>query len=295
MQNQSKAYLFAGLTILFWSTVATAFKLALKTQSGFQVLLISSLTSTIFLFIYLLLSGQLSGIMQSNARQLLYSAFLGFINPFLYYLILFRAYANLPAQVAQPLNMIWPIVLVLISIPILGQKITTKSIIALFISFAGIILVSSQGGGAEFHRAQVPYMLLAVSTSLIWSVFWILNMRDKRNESVKLFLNFFFASIYLLVFSGLTNQGFPAEWSDYLLDIYIGLFEMGLAFLFWLKALQFSETTDKISNLVFIFPFISLIFIHFILGEKIHFTTIYGLMLVVTGILLQRLKIKFAK
>lgn len=295
MRNQSKAYLFAGLTILFWSTVATAFKLALKTQSGFQVLLIASLTSTIFLFIYLLLSGQLPGIMQSKVRQLLFSAFLGFINPFLYYLILFRAYANLPAQVAQPLNMIWPIVLVLISIPILGQKITLKSIIALTISFAGIILVSSQGGGAEFHPAQVPYMLLAVSTSLIWSIFWILNVRDKRNESVKLFLNFFFASIYLLVFCGLTKQGFPAGWNEYLLDIYIGLFEMGLAFLFWLKALQFSETTDKISNLVFIFPFISLIFIHFILGEKIHFTTIYGLMLVVTGILLQRLKIKFAK
>jgi drug/metabolite transporter (DMT)-like permease len=131
-----------------------------------------------------------------------------------------------------------------------------------------------------------------MGTSVIWAIFWIMNVRDKRNESVKLFLNFFFASIYLIVFSLVTGQGMPEEWSEYGLDMYIGLFEMGLAYLFWLKALQFSETTDKISNLVFIFPFISLIFIHFILGEKIYFTTIYGLILVVTGIMLQRLKLK---
>ena len=36
---------------------------------------------------------------------------MGLLNPVAYYLILFKAYTILPAQVAQPLNMIWPIVL----------------------------------------------------------------------------------------------------------------------------------------------------------------------------------------
>ena len=291
MKDQTRAYIFASITILFWSTVATAFKLALETQGAFQVLLIASATSTFFLFFYLLFSGQISSVLQCKPRDFLYSAMLGFINPFLYYIMLFEAYNNLPAQVAQPLNMIWPIVLVLISIPLLKQKIRIKSFIALFISFCGIILVSSQGGGKEFHPGQVPYMILAVSTSVIWSLFWILNVRDKRNESLKLFLNFAFSSIYLLLYAFLSEEGFPGTAREIFLDIYIGLFEMGLAFLFWLKALQFSKTTDKISNLVFIFPFISLIFIHYILGEKIHVTTIYGLFLVVTGIFFQRLRI----
>lgn len=292
MTNQAKAYLFAGITILFWSTVATVFKLALETQSSQQVLLLACLTSTLFLFIYLVFSGQLKEIFTRAIPGLLYSAFLGLINPFLYYLILFKAYDNLPAQVAQPLNMIWPIILVLISIPLLGQKIKIRSFIALFISFSGIVLVSSQGGGAEFHKSQIPFMLLAMSTSIIWSFFWILNVRDKRKESVKLFLNFFFSSLYLLLLIAITGTPVPVKPGEILLDVYIGLFEMGLAFLFWLKALQFSKTTDRISNLVFIFPFISLIFIHFILGEKIHFTTIYGLLLVVAGILIQRLNLK---
>ena len=40
----------------------------------------------------------------------------------LYYLILLKAYQLLPAQVAQPLNMIWPVILVFLSVPILKQK-----------------------------------------------------------------------------------------------------------------------------------------------------------------------------
>jgi len=295
MSNQTKAYFFAGITILFWSTVATAFKLALSEQSGLQVLTIASITSTLLLFFYLLFTNQTGSLIKTTRKELLYSAFLGLINPFLYYLLLFKAYNNLPAQVAQPLNMIWPIVLVLISIPLLGQKITLKSIIALLISFGGIILVSSQGAGEEFRTEQIPYMLLAVSTSVIWALFWILNMKDKRNESLKLFLNFLFSSIYLLIVLRVRGEPFPGNPKNILLDVYIGLFEMGLAFLFWLKALQFSKTTDKISNLVFIFPFISLIFIHYIVGEKIHLTTIYGLLLVVTGILLQRVSLNTEK
>ncbi len=295
MSNQTKAYLFAGITILFWSTVATAFKLALSEQSSLQVLLVASFTSTAVLFIFLLFTGQAGSLFKTRAKELAYSAFLGLINPFLYYLILFKAYANLPAQVAQPLNMIWPIVLVLISIPLLGQKIKLRSILALFLSFGGIVLVSSQGAGKEFRTDQIPYMLLAVSTSFIWALFWILNMKDKRNESLKLFLNFLFSSIYLLITLLIVGESFPGSVRNILLNVYIGLFEMGLAFLFWLKALQFSKTTDKISNLVFIFPFISLIFIHFILGEKIHLTTLYGLIMVVSGIFLQRFKSKTKK
>lgn len=288
MTNQARSYIFATLTILFWSTVATAFKIALKEQTVYQVLTVASLSSFTILGISVLISGKHREIMNSGKKDILRSAGMGFLNPFFYYSVLFKAYGNLPAQVAQPLNLIWPIVIVLVSIPLLKQKIEKKSFLALFISFSGIILVSSQGGGKYFEVQQIPFMLLAVSTSVIWSFYWILNVRDRRDESVKLFLGFLFATLYLLAGSLFMKDPFPSGLEQWAVDIYIGLFEMGLAFLFWLKALQYTSTTDKISNLVFIFPFISLIFIHYILGEEIHLTTLYGLILVVTGIFIQK-------
>ncbi|NJK98814.1 MAG: EamA family transporter, partial [Bacteroidales bacterium] len=48
---------------------------------------------------------------------------LGFLNPLLYYLVLFKAYSLLPAQIAQPLNYTWPLILVILSIIFLSKNI----------------------------------------------------------------------------------------------------------------------------------------------------------------------------
>jgi len=70
--------------------------------------------------------------------------------------------------------------------------------------------------------------------------------------------------------------------------VYTGIFEMGLTFYLWLKALRLAETSDKISNLVFLAPFLSLVFISIFLGEHIYLTTFLGLVLIIGGIIFQR-------
>ena len=45
LTNQSKAYLFAGIAIFFWSTVASAFKLSLEHLGPIQLVLYSTLFS----------------------------------------------------------------------------------------------------------------------------------------------------------------------------------------------------------------------------------------------------------
>jgi hypothetical protein len=73
--------------------------------------------------------------------------------------------------------------------------------------------------------------------------------------------------------------------------VYVGVFEMGITFLFWLKALKMAETTDKVSNLVYLAPFLSLVFVHFILHEPVYYTTPVGLLLIICGIWLQNRKL----
>lgn len=71
---------------------------------------------------------------------------------------------------------------------------------------------------------------------------------------------------------------------------YVGIFEMGITFVLWLYALRLSENTAKIGNLIFLSPFLSLVFIHFLVGEKILASTLIGLGLIVSGLLIQRVK-----
>jgi len=70
---------------------------------------------------------------------------------------------------------------------------------------------------------------------------------------------------------------------------YVGVIEMGIAFVFWLIALRLSETTARVANLIFISPFVSLFFIHFLVGEAILPSTPIGLVLIVAGLLIQRI------
>jgi drug/metabolite transporter (DMT)-like permease len=70
--------------------------------------------------------------------------------------------------------------------------------------------------------------------------------------------------------------------------IYIGIFEIGISFILWMKALSLAKNSARIANMVYIAPFLSLFFIHSILGEKIHLTTIIGIIFIVSGILFQQ-------
>ncbi len=55
--------------------------------------------------------------------------------------------------------------------------------------------------------------------------------------------------------------------------VYVGIFEVGITYVLWMKAMQLSTSNAKIGNLVFMAPFLSLVFIHFILKETIFITT----------------------
>jgi drug/metabolite transporter (DMT)-like permease len=57
---------------------------------------------------------------------------------------------------------------------------------------------------------------------------------------------------------------------------------------FWLKGLQLSETTAKVSNLIFFAPFISLLIINITVGEPLKPATLAGLAFIITGVILQR-------
>jgi drug/metabolite transporter (DMT)-like permease len=290
MKNASKANIYALCSVVLWSTVATAFKLGLQKLSPLYLILAASAVSLITFFIVIAIQGKIRELFTVSWSGLGKSALLGALNPFGYYLILFQAYSMLPAQVAQPLNMVWPITLALLSASLLKQKITFRNIVAILISFVGVIFISSQGSFSGMQKTNPTGALLAVGSSIIWALFWILSVLDKRDEVFKLFWNFAFGLVYLLIVAlVLTDFHFP-ELKSLPTAIYIGLFELGITYILWMKAMQLSENNAKTGNLIFLSPFLSLVFIHFILGEKIFFTTFIGLAFIISGIWFQQKK-----
>jgi drug/metabolite transporter (DMT)-like permease len=290
--RQKRAYLYALIVVLFWSTIASAFKICLSPDylniRILPLLFYASVVSTAAFFINVLFSKKLNLLKACSKEDYLYSALLGFLNPFLYYLVLFKAYYILPAQEAMAINWLWPITLVLLSIPLLHQKIHLKNIFPIIIGFFGVFIIAAQGDIFGFRFGKPAGVLLALASTVIWALFWIFNVRDKRDETVRLFLNFMFGSVFIFIAMLFFAKIEILNIKGVLGAAYIGLFEMGITFLAWLKALKLAKTTAYIASLIYLVPFFSLVVIYFVIGEKIVYSTIIGLVFIIGGIILQK-------
>jgi len=268
--------------------MGTAFKLTLQFVSPPVLLLIASLTAFCFLGIQILLKQSHFKWGNISIKEWRNSALMGLFNPLLYYLVLFEAYRRIPAQEGVALNYIWPLMLVIFSIIFLKQHITFLSIAAIIVSFAGTVIIATHGNLTEIHFSDSLGVTLALGSAIFWASFWILNLKDRREAIPKMFLNFTFGTVYIITYILLTQKIKLPAWQGIAGGIYIGIFEMGLTFVLWLRALDRSANTARISNLVFISPFISLVLVSIFVGEKILISTLFGLTVVILGILIQQ-------
>lgn len=297
--DDRRALLFGLGTVLIWSTVASAFKIALRRLDHMQLLLVADVVSVLTLLAILAFQGKLGLLRTLTRGELVRNAALGALNPFLYYLILFKAYALLPAQVAQPLNYTWAITLSLLSVPLLGQKLTGRDLLAICVSYLGVVALSTQGDPSAMLRLEFGNdpgtglgIGLALVSTLVWALYWIGNTRIATDPVLALFLNFSAALPLILgatlVFSELPPLSLPGLLPGLLAGAYVGVFEMGVSFALWLSAMRLTTSTARIGNLIFLSPFLSLLLIHLVLGERIHATTFAGLGLILCGNLLQK-------
>ncbi|MFQ6022144.1 MAG: DMT family transporter [Acidiferrobacterales bacterium] len=288
MTRQGKAYAYALGAVFFWSTVASAFKLSLRYLDPIQLLFYANIVSIVTLFLVLVGQKKLWLLTQYSRRELSRCAVLGFLNPFLYYIVLFKAYDLLPAQEAQPLNYTWAIMLAILSVPLLKQKIGLKEFGAIFISYFGVVVISTHGDLLSLRFSNTTGVMLALGSTVIWALYWIYNTKDTNDPVASLFLNFVFAFPFVLAATALFSTIDISPQVGLFGALYVGIFEMGITFVLWLKALKLSSTTAKVGTLIFFAPFLSLVFIHFLVDEHIRFSTVVGLVFIVAGTLLQQ-------
>lgn len=183
----------------------------------------------------------------------------------------------------KPLNYTWAITLALLSIPLLGQRISRLDLLAIAVSYAGVLVISTRGDLLGLHVSNGRGAALALGSTVIWALYWILNTRDARDPVVGLFLNFAFGLAYVLPTTAFFSSLIPRDAMGIAGAAYVGLFEMGITFVLWLSALKYSSTTAKVGNLIYLSPFLSLFLIHATVGEEIARSTLLGLGLILAG------------
>lgn len=285
MTGDRQAMLFGLGAVALWSTVATAFKVALGYMSPLALMWLASLVSWALLGVLVTRQGLLGQALRRGWRT---AAWAGLMNPVAYYLVLFGAYDRLPGQEAMALNYTWALAMAFLAVPILGQRLTRIDVLAGLIAYAGVWVIATRGAVFDVAFADPLGVGLALASTLLWALYWLLNARDPRPPLVAQWQNFSVGvpvlTVLLLAGPGMAWHG----WAALGAGVYVGLFEMGIAFVLWQLAVHRISRTAKVSNLIFLSPPVSLLLLFLVVGEPILLSTLAGLVLILGGLALQQ-------
>lgn len=270
--------------VLLWSTVATAFKISLAALTPLALVALASAVSWLFLLGVLYVTGAAQELRGLQRRSLVYALTLGLLNPGLYYLVLFAAYDALLAQEAMALNYTWALVLPLLAIPLLRQPLKGRDAIAALISYSGVVVIATRGDVTGLTLSNPAGVALAIGSTLLWALYWIANTKISLSPVVSLFLNFSAAAPLLLLAALWRGDLDSVSLTGALGAVYIGLFEMGLSFILWLRAMRLTNNTARISTLIFLAPPLSLLLIWWLLNEPVMPSTLVGLVFILGGL-----------
>ncbi len=281
---ERRAVGLALAAVALWSTVATGFELGLERLEPLQLVFLGTLVS---LGVFWLAAWR-AGRHRLPPTSLRHAALLGLVNPFAYYVVLFEAYARLPAQIAQPLNYTWAVMLAILAVPVLGQRLSRRALAGILVSYAGVVVVLAQGRLGAAPALSSAGVALALASTVLWAGYWLMTTRSRAEPVALMAWSFLFATPAVAVACGL-GPGWPAPSPVNLaFGAWVGLLEMGVTFLLWQRALRLTAHAGRLGQLIFLSPFASLVLIATVLGERIHATSVAGLAVIVTGIVIAR-------
>ncbi|MHC1684636.1 MAG: DMT family transporter [Clostridiaceae bacterium] len=284
------AYFNLALCILLWASIPVATKKILVELDNLQTLFYSTILSTLVLGIMLIFQRKIGDLKKYNKRQYISMFLLGFLGNYAYYIFLYGALSKTTASEGFILAYTWPILVLILSFVLLKDKMNMQKLAGIFISFFGIIIITTKGNISTFNLTNLQGDILALSGAFIFALFSVLGKKFKFDKTISVFMYFLSALIFIiptvLIFSEIVFPSFNV----WLWIIYNGVFVNGISYIFWFKALEGGET-HIVSNLLYLTPFISLIYISIFLNEKILISAVVGIVVIVLGVLSQYIKI----
>jgi len=279
------SYLYVSLTVLFWGSIAAVAKILLRNLDSFQLLLFISLFATISLFFIVVFLRKLDVIKKYNIKDYCQFALLGFIGVFLYHVLLFTGLTFAPAQEAFIINYTWPIWTVVFAVIFMKEKINVKKILAIILCFLGVYIVISKGEFLSLTNASIKGDLFALAGAISYGFFSVVGWKKNYEVFTSMMFYFGFSFVYSLIITISFSTIPTISFYEIIGLIWMGVFATGISFGFWFLALKHGDIIEM-SSIVFITPFISLIYIHFLLGEEILLFSVIGLFIIIFGVFL---------
>ena len=289
MQGKSRVYFYAVSAVVIWSTLASVAKSILTAIPTFEALFLSSLAASLFLLVVQLVRGGTMIFRAYDYRGYLAMAGLGFLGLFLYLSLYFYGLTQLSSQEACILNYLWPMMIVLFSALLLGERITVRTAVALLLSFSGVVVLTL---GGEAHAKGNAFLggAACVLAAVCYGLFCVLNKKRQVDQTVMMIVAWGVTALAALpVTLAVETWVTPTlmQWGGLL---WFGIFVDAVGYLWWAMALQEARSAATVANLAYFVPLLSLAVSAVTLGERMSSSALVALVLIMGGILLQSVR-----
>lgn len=273
---------YAAVTVILWGAMPALTKDLLNALPNFETLALSSL----FAFLFLLAVNLRGGMKNISVEKIFTASWLGFLGLFLYSAFFYYGLDRLTSQEACILNYLWPLMIVLFSCPILGEPLTRRKLLAVGMSFAGVVLVMF--GGIDFSTEKIFGALSCVVAAACYGLFSVLNKKIRLEQKFAMMIIWATTAICSFV-----SGYFWEVWMLPTLGQFIGLIWLGVmidavAYLTWALALEKTSNTARTANLAYLVPILAIFISTFAFGEELSTAVFPALILILAGIFISR-------
>ena len=272
--------------ILLWGIMPTCTKLLVTQIEPMFALALTCLFATLFLAVYYAIKGKLKELSGLTPNTFLRMTLIGSLGVFFYSFFYFSGNTMLPAQTAYIINDLWPACIILFSCMILKEKLTVGKLLAVLMSFAGVVIVATNGSFQSFDLSSTKGALFCLGAAISYGFYAVLNKREAYDKEISVLVAFATSGLAAFVCALFMGQVRPLSLKEWGGSAFSGAICNGLPGVLWVVALQ-NGNTAILANLAYLTPVVSLIVTHFVLGEPITIWSLVGTALIVSGIFVQ--------
>jgi len=260
IENKTKSLIFVLTCVLLWAFIPVVSRFGQSKLDNYQFLFWSSILSLVVLFISSVFAGKHKHFAEYKAADVAKALGLGFMGSFLYYLLLYFAYAHAKGLEVLTLQYTWPIFIVIFSIIFLKEKPTPKSIFASALGFTGVLVVLTKGNFFDIYLGNMTTNMVVLLAAAVFGLFSVLSKKTNYEPFTATTLFFLSASIFSFI-SMLYFSTFIFPPASSLVPILInGVLINGLSYIFWLKALSYAKASF-VASFVFLTPVLAAVLV----------------------------------
>jgi drug/metabolite transporter (DMT)-like permease len=251
--------------------------------------------STLTLALAVTALGRWPALRALRGRQLASLLGLGAGAMFPYTAVYYLAFALAPeaAGDANIINYLWPLWVLILSVPLLREPLSWNKILGMLVAFAGVYLLVSGGNWIRFRAENLPAYVCAAIGAFFWGLFSVLSKRQEEHEPLTALFLYLAASFvcFTLLALALAAAGAirlaPPSGRAWLMVAGVGAGANGLGALCWVLTLRHSDTALA-STLAYLTPFLALVYLALFRGTPIRPLQLAALALILGGPLLER-------